>query len=446
MNPVGKGSKNQTYAQIVPTNGSRVESYVYWPFDLSAIPENATIDSVSCSVAARMSSVSGTSILTAPIQLFAGSVAKGSATDVYSSMSTDPFSLSTGTWTRAELKTCRLKTGITRNTSNTSSTTYKLYFYGADLTVTYTYQNEKFMLKLSGAYNDVARTFKKVSGIWVEQTDLANVIEDGVRYQNGGEIIPPNPVVNIIGTGHSTNCYATINGVKYTSGAKVSVEPGTVITLTMKGSSSSSMPGAVFVDDPSQPVQDGTSVTYNHTVTNNIVIQFAYTVSGSSYSGMAFILTGVDANVSYFYCTDDGAVVSPFAFREGMTWAEFCNSRYNIPFGATVSGNQIGWSDGRYLADVKPTDVIVAGKTYTRVSSANLISFTIDGTSYQAEEGMTAQEWVDSSYNTGGCMIINNYGLLCLTTSNGRRVLRTDGSNVVAADVIVSGDAYNTNY
>lgn len=57
---------------------------------------------------------------------------------------------------------------------------------GADLTVTYTYQSEKFMLKLGGAWHDAARVFKKVNGIWVEQTELANVIEDGVRYQNGG--------------------------------------------------------------------------------------------------------------------------------------------------------------------------------------------------------------------------------------------------------------------
>lgn len=47
------------------------------------------------------------------------------------------------------------------------------------------------MLKIGGAWHDVARVFKKVSGIWVEQTDLANVIEDGVRYQNGGEYVAP---------------------------------------------------------------------------------------------------------------------------------------------------------------------------------------------------------------------------------------------------------------
>lgn len=33
---------------------------------------------------------------------------------------------------------------------------------------------------------------------------------------------------------------------------------------------------------------------------------------------------------------------------------------------------------------------------------SNLITFTIDGTSYQAEEGMTCMEWCASDYNTGG--------------------------------------------
>ena len=47
------------------------------------------------------------------------------------------------------------------------------------------------MLKLGGAWQDIAHVFKKVNGIWVEQTELANVIEDGVRYQNGGEYVAP---------------------------------------------------------------------------------------------------------------------------------------------------------------------------------------------------------------------------------------------------------------
>lgn len=35
-------------------------------------------------------------------------------------------------------------------------------------------------------------------------------------------------------------------------------------------------------------------------------------------------------------------------------------------------------------------------------SGGNLITFTIDDTEYQAEEGMTWGEWVDSEYNTKG--------------------------------------------
>lgn len=35
----------------------------------------------------------------------------------------------------------------------------------------------------------------------------------------------------------------------------------------------------------------------------------------------------------------------------------------------------------------------------------NLITFTIEGTEYQAEEGMTWEEWVDSEYNVIGAFI-----------------------------------------
>ena len=177
-NPVGKGSANTTYASFA--NRPYQSGIVYWPFDTSIIPAEATIDSVAC-----MAKGSCNSSTKGSMQLYSGTVAKGSATSTKTSAAV--YNLSCGTWTRAELDNIRLLTKIT----NTGSSSSIFYFYGADLTVAYTYQSEKFMLKLSGAYNDVARTFKKVSGIWVEQTDLANVIEDGVRYQNGGEYVAP---------------------------------------------------------------------------------------------------------------------------------------------------------------------------------------------------------------------------------------------------------------
>lgn len=40
---------------------------------------------------------------------------------------------------------------------------------------------------------------------------------------------------------------------------------------------------------------------------------------------------------------------------------------------------------------------------------ASTISFTIQGTTYQAEEGMTWQQWVDSAYNTNNYYVQDNH-------------------------------------
>ena len=263
-NPVGKGSTNTTYATINLVTGSRATTTIYWPFDLSAIPSGAEIDSVSCKVKASVSSTSGVS--SASVQLYSGSTSKGSSTSILST-STSAKTLSVGTWTRSELQNCRLCLKAQRGTSKTS-TTRSLLFYGADLTVTYTHQSEKFMLKLSGAYNDVARTFKKVSGIWVEQTDLANVIEDGVRYQNGGEYVSPYKTVTVTGRGEDSEGYfhssVGIGGIEYKSATTLQVEPGTVVTIN-------TYQHAIYLNGvlvAAQPMFN----TYEHTVTSDCSI------------------------------------------------------------------------------------------------------------------------------------------------------------------------------
>lgn len=251
-NPVGKGSANTTYASF--ENRPYQSGIVYWPFDTSIIPAEATIDSVAC-----MAKGSCNSSTKGSMQLYSGTVAKGSATSTKTSAAV--YNLSCGTWTRAELDNIRLLTKITNANSGSSI----FYFYGADLTVAYTYQSEKFMLKLSGAYNDVARTFKKVSGIWVEQTDLANVIEDGVRYQNGGEYVSPKKTVTITGQGwiYSGNTFlgVVINGVTYAQPATVEVDAGTVIQV--HASSEVYLNGVVVSTHGS---------IYSHTVNENCTI------------------------------------------------------------------------------------------------------------------------------------------------------------------------------
>ena len=59
-----------------------------------------------------------------------------------------------------------------------------------------------------------------------------------------------------------------------------------------------------------------------------------------------------------------------------------------------------------------PQVKILTGQTntkrlYAKIKVKNLINFIIDGVSYQAEEGMTWEDWVNSSYNTNGFYILD---------------------------------------
>lgn len=70
----------------------------------------------------------------------------------------------------------------------------------------------------------------------------------------------------------------------------------------------------------------------------------------------------------------------------------------------------------------------------------SLISFTIAGTSYQAEEGMTWGEWVDSGYNTIGCYY-NNQGD-AVKTSTGK-FININYNSVTTYDVIIANGDYD---
>lgn len=135
-NPVGKGSSNTTYATINLKTGSRATTHVYFPFDFSSIPENATIDSISCKAKGYISSTTSRYVNTRQMQLFTGTTAKGSAVNLTTSATAQ--TLTCGTWTRAELQNCRIRMYAKRGTSSTS-TSRNMRFYGAEITVNYTY-------------------------------------------------------------------------------------------------------------------------------------------------------------------------------------------------------------------------------------------------------------------------------------------------------------------
>lgn len=77
----------------------------------------------------------------------------------------------------------------------------------------------------------------------------------------------------------------------------------------------------------------------------------------------------------------------------------------------------------------------------TKQGGATLINFTINGTSYQAEQGMTWQQWVNSSYNTGGYIV---YGGEITNSPPGGSRVTTDSAHdySVRPTDIITATAY----
>lgn len=71
------------------------------------------------------------------------------------------------------------------------------------------------------------------------------------------------------------------------------------------------------------------------------------------------------------------------------------------------------------------------------------ITFTIGGTTYYAEEGMTWGEWVDSEYNTGGFYLgyISGWNGI-VTTDDITAVYGTDGNFVHEPHKITADTSY----
>lgn len=146
-NPIGKPSSNTTYSQWNLTTGSNAESYVFYKFDLSEIPSDATINSITCSAKAYISQTNSSRISSRQIQLFYNrTTAKGSASTI--STSTTAMNLTCGSWTRNELNNIYIRIYAKRGTSNTT-TQYYSRFYGATLTVTYTYNKAEYTITTS---------------------------------------------------------------------------------------------------------------------------------------------------------------------------------------------------------------------------------------------------------------------------------------------------------
>ena len=179
-------SSSTSYAQVSWKTGANAETYVYLRFDLSAIPADATINSVTAKAKGYVNTTNSSRVTSRQMQLAAGTTLKGSALTISTSTNEQTFS-NTGSWTRAELLTAGVRFYVKRGTSNTSST-YNLRMYGATITVNYTWLETTYTITVS---NSTTATVTPTSQDVVEGNDAvvtSNTISGLQVTDNGVDV------------------------------------------------------------------------------------------------------------------------------------------------------------------------------------------------------------------------------------------------------------------
>ena len=165
--------------------GSGAVSKLAVKFDMSKIPTDAKVNSISCKIKARISNASPY-ILSGVAQLYCGTAGLSGEIELGTSPVAQTFN-ETGWWDRESLDDLVLLITCTRGSLSTSNS-QTLRFYGADLTVNYSGGGSSgpvLSTKVNGSWVNVSKVYKKVSGIWVEQSDIANLFSTDTNYVKG---------------------------------------------------------------------------------------------------------------------------------------------------------------------------------------------------------------------------------------------------------------------
>lgn len=196
----GLGDGSSAYAGFNMTRGANAITEIYYNFDCSAIPDNATITSVTCSERASISTTTTKYIKLANLQLCAGTTAKGSSVSIKSTTA-QYYSVNGGnSWTVAEVKNCKIRGYAQRGTRNTSSQ-YEIRMFGGTLTVNYTVNGMAYTITATSSVTGetVSPASQEVyegtqASININTTSISNRLftDNNINAISSLTYIPPN--------------------------------------------------------------------------------------------------------------------------------------------------------------------------------------------------------------------------------------------------------------
>lgn len=191
---IGQGLDN-TVSGSDYCSSSGSTAHIDYSFDFSDVPAGATIQSVSVQVKGHCESTSASSEV-ATLRLYSGSTAKGSESE-FTSTSDQTITMTTGTWTAAELQDAILRFTIGYYGGAVSgavwTVTYELdgYVYVitnivADHVLVFAEEasGPQLYVKNGSSWVQVTTAYRKVNGSW-QQVALDQVFTAGTNYVRG---------------------------------------------------------------------------------------------------------------------------------------------------------------------------------------------------------------------------------------------------------------------
>lgn len=228
----------------------------------------------------------------------------------------------------------------------------------------------------------------------------------------------------------SGESYIKVNGVVVTS--PYTITSNATIKWTFFGKST-----AVIVNGVRYETGETNKLTLKNTDID-IIVEHSSGVFTPSNEGTIDYTESVTPALTFKHFFDAGTIGSGTVKFRHYSQTEPL-PQLATPQNVSASGTTVSWDA---VENATSYAVLADGNEIGTVEvAANLISFTIGGTEYQAEEGMTWEQWCNSSYNTDGYGVVGND---MVGTSMYQIVSTTSDSNGVVSmsNIIENGYSY----
>lgn len=301
----GLGDGTGTYAGFHLTRGSGKETFVYYNFDCSSIPDDATITSVTCSERASMSTANTNQVSQATLQLCVGTTVKGSATSILNTTA-QYFTINGGSnWSVVEIKNCKLR-GYAKRGSRNQNSQYTMRLFGGVLTVEYTVAGMAYTITASSevdgetvspASQELYTGKNGIVKINVSDINKRLLTDNNINVTNSMIYVPPDTGGNAVSypTDTAIGGSGTISGLRYitTVGHGVDNPSGeTNMDATSTGGTTAIIYYLFdFSAIPDTATINSMTIQVRYKVRNTSYAQSVNTYSGTTSKGTAVTLT-----------------------------------------------------------------------------------------------------------------------------------------------------------